>query len=357
MKTSEIFRFMVLGALALSMCSCTEDSPKTVWPEDNADTQDVPVAQPGSFAKGADVSWVTELENAGYTFQNQQGTAKELMELLRDDCGVNSIRLRVFVNPERDTEINGWCSIDDAVIKARRAHDLGLRVMIDFHFSDTWADPGKQGIPSAWEGMTLDETLAAMTDHVNDMMTALKRYDIEPEWVQIGNETRTGMMWSLGSYDNEDNFSRMVTAGSRAVKAVFPNATVIVHCDCGNEYNLYSRLFGKLKVDGAEYDMIGMSLYPDEATWQKDVNDCITNVSKVQNEFGKPVMLCEVGFDYSKPEIAEQIMSQLMTDGQNAGLKGIFWWEPEAPSERGYTKGCFDQNGAPTAALNPFVKD
>lgn len=313
-----------------------------------------PVSARGSFAKGADVSWVTELEQAGYTFRDRNGKKKELMKLLRDDCGVNAIRLRVFVNPERDSEINGWCSIDDVMVKARRAHTLGLRIMIDFHFSDTWADPGKQGIPSAWKGMTLEETLDAMTAHVNEMMTALKRSGIEPEWVQIGNETRTGMMWPLGSYDNGTNFSRMVTTGCRAVKAVFPDATVIVHVDCGNQYELYTTLFGKINAEGAEYDMIGMSLYPGESSWQKDVDDCLANIPKAQKDFGRPVMLCEIGFDYSKPDIAKRIISQFMDRGQAAGLKGIFWWEPEAPAERGYTKGCFDRSGAPTEALDPF---
>lgn len=353
MKSLRTLTYTAAAALGLCLCACTEDSPKTIWPD--GEGKETPVFERGSFAKGADVSWVTELENAGYTFRNQDGTTKELMELLRDDCGVNAIRLRVFVNPERDSEINGWCSIDDVVVKARRAHALGLRIMIDFHFSDTWADPGKQGIPSAWEGMTLEETLEAMDGHVNAMMTSLKHFGIEPEWVQIGNETRTGMMWPLGSYDNDTNFSRMVTAGSRAVKAVFPDAAVIVHVDCGNQYDLYTRLFGKLNAEGAEYDMIGMSLYPDEASWQKDVDDCLANIPKAQKEFGKPVMLCEIGFDYARPDIAEQIVSQFVEKGAAAGLKGVFWWEPEAPADRGYTKGCFDRNGAPTAALNPFV--
>lgn len=346
---------MAAGAAMVFGASCTEDSPVTVWPEgsDNA-----PVAiERGTFAKGADVSWITELEYNGYTFMNQAGTQKELMQLLRDDCGVNAIRLRVFVNPENSTDIKGWCSIDDVIIKARRANALGLRVMIDFHFSDTWADPGKQGIPAAWEGMTIDETKAAMTEHVSAMMNGLKTYGVEPEWVQIGNETRTGMMWPLGDIDNGDNFTQMVNAGYDAVKAVFPEAIVIVHIDGGNQPRLYTRVFDKIEKEGARYDMIGMSLYPEESTWQKDVDDCIANVRKVQSAYKKPVMLCEIGFDYAQPEIADKLMTDIMKKGKDADLKGIFWWEPEAPAERGYTKGCFDVNGAPTAALNAFIND
>lgn len=344
---------MIMAVAALAAVACTEDSPKTTWPEGEGPDKEPVQIERGTFAKGADVSWVTELEKAGYTFTNAAGTQKELMELLRDDCGVDAIRLRVFVNPERDKEINGWCNIDDVIIKARRAHALGLRLMIDFHFSDRWADPGQQFIPSEWENYTLEEVKSAMADHVSTLMTALQRYDIEPEWVQIGNETRTGMMWPLGDYQNGDNFTQMVNAGYDAVKAVFPEALVIVHLDGGNQSYLYTRIFSKLEAEGGKYDMIGMSLYPGDTSWQKDVDDCIANIRKVQADYGKPVMLCEIGFDYTQPETADRILSDMMEKGKAVDLKGIFWWEPEAPAERGYTKGCFD-NGTPTAALNAF---
>lgn len=341
------------SAAALSgllAAGCTEDSPVTFPPVDNTPVE----IERGTFAKGADVSWITELESRGYTFQNQEGEQKELMTLLRDDCGVNAIRLRVWVNPENDTEVQGWCNIDDVVIKARRANSLGLRLMIDFHFSDRWADPAQQFIPKAWSEMSIDEVQTAMTEHINNMLGKLQKYDIEPEWVQIGNETRTGMMWPLGEIDNGDNFTRMVNTGYDAVKAIFPDSKVIIHVDCGDEIALYDRLFGKLKEEGGKYDMIGMSLYPVADNWEQSVNSCVANMTKVQNDYGKPVMLCEIGFDYNQPEIASKMMTKMISDGKAAGLQGIFWWEPEAPAERGYTKGCFDDNGCPTSALDAF---
>ena len=112
------------SAAALSgllAAGCTEESPVTFPPVDNTPVE----IERGTFAKGADVSWITELESRGYTFRTQEGEQKELMTLLRDDCGVNAIRLRVWVNPENDTEVQGWCNIDDVVIKARRANSLG----------------------------------------------------------------------------------------------------------------------------------------------------------------------------------------------------------------------------------------
>lgn len=117
----------------------------------------------------------------------------ECMQLLRDYCGVNSIRLRVWVNPAE-----GWNNIEDVTLKARRAEALGLRTMIDFHFSDTWADPGHQEMPQAWQGMTFEELKSAVASHVTDVLTSLKNAGVTPEWVQIGNETTPGMMLPAG---------------------------------------------------------------------------------------------------------------------------------------------------------------
>ncbi len=349
MKYNSVFVGIAAALIGLLATACSEDSPENVEPVPDEPTE----TTTGTFAKGADVSWVTELEALGYKFQNQSGVEKELMTLLRDDCGVNAIRLRVWVNPENDPVVQGWCDINDVVVKARRAHALGLRLMIDFHFSDTWADPGQQTIPAAWADMTISEVEEAMANHIGDLLSRLDSYGIDPEWVQIGNETRTGMMWPLGNLSNGDNFTRMVNAGYKAVKAYFPDCQVIVHCDSGNELWLYTNLFGKLKTQGANYDMIGMSLYPGIDTWEKDVNDCISNVRTVQSTYGKPVMICEIGMDYRESEIAAKMMEKVVTEGQSIDLKGVFWWEPEAPASRGYTKGCFD-DGAPTAALDAF---
>ena len=353
MKSLKKIIFPALLGATLALGACTQDSPVTNPPVNKEPVE----IERGTFAKGADVSWVTQLEVAGYTFQNQAGTAKELMTLLRDDCGVNSIRLRVWVNPELDPEVEGWCDIDDVLLKARRANELGLRLMIDFHFSDTWADPGKQYIPAKWAEMSLAEVKEAMADHVSAMLTLLDRYGIEPEWVQIGNETRTGMMWPLGEIDNGTNFTELLNAGYDAVKAIFPDASVIVHVDCGDQLGLYDRVFGKLKAEGGKYDMIGMSLYPEPDSWQQTVDACVANVATLQATYGKPVMLCEIGLAYDSAEAAEAMMSAMMTKGKAAGLQGIFWWEPEAPIDRGYLKGCFDEYGAPTSALNPFIND
>lgn len=351
MNLSKIFLSAALAMGLAALEGCTQDSPITNPPVDNTPIE----IERGTFAKGADVSWLTQLEAKGYSWQTAEGTPKELMTLLRDDCGINAVRLRVWVNPENDATVEGWCNIDDFMVKARRANELGLRLMVDFHFSDTWADPGKQYMPAAWADLNLEGVLAAMTDHVNAVMTALQHEGIEPEWVQIGNETRTGMMWPMGSIDTGDNFTRMVNAGYDAVKAVFPSALVIIHCDCGDQQYLYDRLFGKLKNENARYDMIGMSLYPESHNWEKVVVDCVANVRHCQQTYAKPVMICEIGIAYDEPEVADKMMRKLYEEGAKVDLKGIFWWEPEAPAAEGYKKGCFS-DGAPTQALDIFTE-
>lgn len=336
----------LICAAALPLIACGNDD-EPVTPGTNAPNPPA-VIERGAFAKGADVSWLTKLEAEGEKFYTSDGTEKECMKLLRDDCGVNSIRLRVWVNPA-----DGWNNIADVMVKARRAHALGMRLMIDFHFSDTWADPGHQSTPAAWKDMDLPELKEAMTGHINDMLGALKKEGITPEWVQVGNETRTGMMYPLGELDN--HFAELVNTGYDAVKAIFPKAKVIVHCDEGNNGWIYATLFGKLKKDDARYDMIGMSLYPSGGDWEKKVTDITNNIRNVTATYGKPVIICEVGMPYSEADVCDRMLTRLLDNCKTLDVHGVFYWEPEAPVgyNGGYDKGCF-VNGTPTKALDSF---
>lgn len=340
-------------ALAVSMMAagCTEDGPVT-----NPRQEETPAVEKATgMALGADVSWVTEMEKNGMKFYTpgEERKEMELMQLLRDYCGVNSIRLRVWVNPA-----DGWNNIDDVVVKARRADRLGLRVMIDFHFSDTWADPGHQEMPAAWQGLPIESVEKAMAAHVRQTLFALQKVGVVPEWVQVGNETTPGMMLPMGSVDNPEQLTRLNNAGYDAVKSVCPDAKVIVHLDGGNNQWAYDRMFDILESNGGKYDMIGMSLYPywaeqagETGGWQKVSDDCIANIKHVKEKYGKPVMICEIGMPYDQAELCRQLIAKMM----KTDVEGIFYWEPEAPGgyNDGYNLGCFD-NGAPTVALDAF---
>jgi len=177
-----------------------------------------------SFAKGADVGWLSQMEAAGINFRGTDGTPQDCLQVLQH-CGMNSIRLRVWVNPK-----DGWCGRDDVVKMAVRAKNLGYRIMIDFHYSDYWADPGKQNKPKAWAGHGIAELKADVAQHTRTVLTALKEAGVSPEWVQVGNEMDNGLLWEEGRAESHmKNFAELVTSGYSAVKAVFPAAKVIVH--------------------------------------------------------------------------------------------------------------------------------
>ena len=309
----------------------------------------------GDFACGADVSWITQMEAEGRKFYTPDDVRQEMecMQLLRDYCGVNSIRLRVWVNP-RDK----WNGVEDVVVKACRAKALGMRIMIDFHFSDTWADPGHQVMPEAWKGLPFEAQVEALSEHVKSALFALKQVGVEPEWVQVGNETTPGMMLPVGAVENPVQLTALNNAGYDAVKAVFPRAKVIVHLDNGFDRFRFERMFDILRDHGGKYDMIGMSLYPYWAVQNEGFNDwtdvadaCRANVDYLKKKYGKPVMICEIGMPYDQGEVCRQLIAKMM----QADVEGIFYWEPQAPNgyNGGYNMGCFE-NDAPTVALDAF---
>ena len=193
-----------------------------------------------------------------------------------------------------------------------------------------------------------------------ETLKALKAAGVTPEWVQVGNETTPGMMLPAGSVDNPKQLTALNNAGYDAVKAVFPDAKVIVHLDSGQDQWRYDRMFDILRDNGGRYDMIGMSLYPywaeqngETGGWRKVAADCKANIDHVKAKYGKPVMLCEIGMPWDQAENCKALLSEMMT----ADVEGIFYWEPQAPSgyNGGYQLGCFD-NDAPTVALDPFMK-
>ena len=167
-----------------------------------------PLRSQPAFALGADVSWLTEMEAAGRFFYTREGQQKECIALLKE-LGMNSIRLRVWVNPS-----GGWNGVNDLLIKAKRAHNLGMRLMIDFHYSDNWADPGKQTKPAAWPSLSFADLQKAVYNHTFEVLNVLKTNGITPEWVQVGNETGDGMLWEDGKASKSmSNYAKLNNSG------------------------------------------------------------------------------------------------------------------------------------------------
>ena len=339
--------FIVTGIVcAIFLTSCTKHTTAQ-------DTQQVPVLST-NFAKGADVSWVTEMESNGIKFYNNAGSQQDLLQILKDK-GINSIRLRAWVNPTA-----GFNNTADVVAKATRAKNMGFRIMIDFHYSDSWADPGKQTKPVAWVGQDFATLKTTVHDYTVSVMTALRDKGITPEWVQVGNETNNGMLWEDGKASvNMKNFADLVQAGYDGVKSVSPSSKVIVHISNGYDNSLFRWMFDGLKANGASYDIIGMSLYPTTANWQDLDTQCLANMQDMVTRYGKEVMVVEVGMPASDPVTAKAFLTDIITKTNSvAGNKGtgVFYWEPESYNNwQGYSLGAFDATGKPTEAMDAFL--
>lgn len=340
-----IVAFLCGSILMMFLLSCKSDSI----------AQTPPIST--SFAKGADVSWVSEMESVGKKFYNTEGKEMECMSLLKS-IGMNSIRLRVWVNPK-----DGWNNKEDVLLKAKRANDLGMRLMIVFHYSDTWADPKHQSKPEAWKGYNFSELKTALINHTTDVLGLLKSNGINPEWVQVGNETIDGMLWEDGrASENMENFSHLISSGYDAVKSVFPSTKVIVHLNNGYDNATYRSFFDGLKKYNAKWDVIGMSVYP---YWYSPMNDwrsCNIDVSINMNDmvarYDKEVMIVECGMAWDNAKDSKAFLVDLISKAKmvpDDKCLGVIYWEPQAYGEwKDYKLGAFDNFGKPTSALDAF---
>ncbi|HAQ20891.1 MAG TPA: arabinogalactan endo-1,4-beta-galactosidase [Prolixibacteraceae bacterium] len=319
--------------------------------------------QPTVFAKGADISWLPQMEVTGYQFLNDNGDKEDCFKILKDH-GINSIRLRVFVNPS-DDKASGHCSRDETVAMAVRAQKWGMRVMIDFHYSDSWADPGKQRKPKAWEGHDFPTLLNDLYHYTFDVMTALKTAGVISEWVQVGNETVGGMIYPEGSTSNWPQLAQLINKGYEAIKAVSPQSKVILHVDQGNNSGRFRWWFDAAKVNGAKYDVIGLSYYPfwleGKPDYTLSIDDLGANLKDMASRYGKEVMVVEVGGEDFKVQntydmlVAVQKKVKEVPEGR--GL-GVFYWEPEgARSWSRYALSAWGDDGRPTKALDAFIEE
>jgi arabinogalactan endo-1,4-beta-galactosidase len=310
------------------------------------------------FSKGADIGWLPQMEATGYKFHDSDGKEKDCIQLLKDR-GMNSIRLRVWVNPN-DDKASGHCSKEETVAMALRAQKMGMRIMIDFHYSDSWADPAKQFKPKAWENHSFPELLNDVYNHTFDVINALKVAGVTPEWVQIGNEIPGGMLWPEGSTDNWKQLGQLLNKGYDAVKAVNKKIKIIVHVDEGNNNPKFRTFFDNATEQKVRYDVIGLSYYP---FWiKKDYTETIAdlqfNLNDMAKRYGKEVMVVEVGGEDDKIEntkkLLEATIKAVRNVPKNKGI-GVLYWEPQgARSWSHYALSAWLENGQPSPALDAF---
>ncbi|TKK69803.1 arabinogalactan endo-1,4-beta-galactosidase [Ilyomonas limi] len=313
------------------------------------------------FVKGADISWLPQMEATGYKFYNDNGVQEDCFKILKDH-GINTIRLRTWVNPS-DNPASGHCSKEETVAMAVRAQKWGMRVMIDFHYSDSWADPGKQNKPAAWEGHPFPQLLTDVYDYTKAVMQALKNAGIAPEWVQVGNETASGMIYPEGSTQHWDSLAQLINQGYAAVKTVSPATKVILHVDQGNNNQRFRTWFDSATVNGAKFDVIGLSYYPywleGKPDYTLSIDDLGNNLKDMATRYNKEVMVVEVGGEDFKVQntydMLVAVMQKVKAVPNGKGL-GVIYWEPEgARSWSHYGLSAWGDNGRPTKALDAFL--
>jgi len=290
---------------------------------------------------GADLSWVTEMEAKGYTWKDAQGKLGDPFAICKG-LGMDGCRLRVWVNPPK-----GFCGKEDLIAKAKRAKAQGMKLFIDFHFSDSWADPKKQPMPAAWASHDVAQLKKDIYDHVRDVLSALVAADCAPYLVQVGNETNDGLMWPIGKASlHPENYAAFIMSGYEGVKSVI-DVPVVVHLSNGWDNKLYRWNFDILEKYHAKYDMIGMSLYPGVNNWAEKVAQCKYNIQDMKSRYGKDCILAEVGLN--SDAVAEGAKYMRAARGLTPDM---YYWEPESYFFQGYKKGAWDQaTSQPTAVL------
>lgn len=311
-----------------------------------------------NFWLGADISCTPEQEARGTVNYDSEGLPKENTALLKD-FGFNAVRLKVWVNSE-----NGFNTPQNVLEMARRAKEAGMEIMIDFHYSDTWADPGHNNSPKEWLDLNISEVKGKLADHTRSTLQLLKDNGIDVKWVQVGNETTNGMVWPIARIpDHMENYVILSNAGYDAVKEVYPEAIVITHLDDGYNRFLYEYVFHAMKRLGGKFDAIGMSVYPywskRDQTVPEAVTDIIDNINFLSKEFSCPVYIVETGAEVTRPEEGYDFLSRLINAAMNdtaGNCPGVFYWEPMAehtPERGGYALGAYE-NFRPTKIMDAF---
>ncbi len=268
---------------------------------------------------GADISFLPELENRGMKFSDNNVT-KDALEILKDH-GFNYVRLRIFNDPAQDSGYSpnkGFCDLQHTKAMAKRVKDAGMKFLLDFHYSDYWADPGHQNKPAAWKGLSFPELKKALYDYTFMVMTELKQQGTLPDMVQVGNEINHGMVWPEGDIKSIDSLAQLIQAGTAAVKAVAPATIIMLHVALGGQNDETVFFFDNMLKRNLSFDVIGLSYYP---KWHGTPEDLRDNMYDLIRRYDKDIIVVE----YSAKK---ETVNQLVFDLPNGRGKGACIWEP-----------------------------
>lgn len=298
------------------------------------------VKKPVDKMIGADISFLPELEAKGMKFSDK-GVEKDAIQMLKDH-GFNYVRLRLFNDPARDSGYSpgkGFCDLANTKKMAKRVKAAGMKLLLDFHYSDYWADPGKQYKPAAWRGLSFDELKKALYDYTKDVIQQLKEQGTTPDMVQVGNEINHGIIWPEGNVANLDGLAQLINAGTAAVKAVDPSVIMMLHVALGGQNDESVFFIDQMMARGVYFDVIGQSYYP---KWHGTLDDLRDNLDDLARRYDRPVYVVE--YSQRKAEV-----NKIAFEVRNGLGKGTCIWEPLSTWEK-----IFDDQGRANALLGLY---
>jgi beta-galactosidase len=280
---------------------------------------------------GADISFLPELENKGIRFSDR-GVQKDAIQILKEH-GFNYIRLRIFNDPARAEGYSpgkGFCDLEHTMQMAKRIRAAGMKFLLDFHYSDTWADPGKQFKPAAWKDKSFPELRQAVYEYTVSVLKALQGQGTEPDMVQVGNEINHGMIWPDGNIRHPDSLAQLIYEGIRGVRDATPTVPVMLHMALGGQNDESHFFLDNMLSRGVAFDVIGLSYYP---KWHGTLADLKYNVNDLAARYQKDVIIVE--YTQLKREVNEIAFG--IPGGRG---KGTCIWEPLSTWE-----SIFDKEG------------
>ena len=317
------------------------------------------------YAVGADLSFLKMEEDQGTAFKDS-GWVKPGLNIFRSH-GYNWIRLRLFHSPDRLPN-----DLDYTIALAKAAKKRGFKFLLDYHYADSWADPGKQPIPEAWKGLSPDMLVDSVFEYTKKTISAFREAGVMPQMVQIGNEIRNGMLWPTGKLsDHWDTFARLLKAGIDGVDAgreQAPQPLIMIHNDQGADVKQCRNFYHKINSYGIDYDIIGLSYYP---WWHGSLLELRENLLSLLNHFDKDIIVVETAYNWQPseyknrpepfPETPEgqkeflETLNRTLLNIRSRKIKGVFWWEPAVTGPLG-SRSFFDENGNALPVIHVFDK-
>lgn len=326
-------------------------------------------ARAAEFAFGADLSFLKQAEDGGTVFKDGTNAQPGLQIFCRH--GYNWVRLRIFVDPVTDHLPN---NLAYTLALAKDVKKSGAKLLLDFHYANSWADPGKQPMPVTWEPLSHTQRVQTVFTYTCDTVAAFRQAGVLPDMVQVGNEITHGMLWPAGKLpEHWDQFADYVRAGVQGVAAGAgdgPGPRIMIHCDQGANTPRTKYFFDHLNQYGIAYDVIGFSYYP---WWHGSLADLRENLAFAAKTYHKDVMVVETAY-YWKPsryfektpppfaespagqrEFLDELTRVVMNVPDSRGT-GVFWWEPAVASRGLAARGFFDEAGNALPVLTVFDK-